>query len=142
MITGAGNGASQNPAYRPSPAFPSQRVNRQGCGLPGAKMDSILKRIKRCIIQGQVRFTFKAELEMLADQLSRVDVLEAILSAPGISRILKSRRKTAGTAEERLYVILGFTYDGILVYTKGKLQRESGQEVFYILISSKRAVEG
>jgi hypothetical protein len=43
---------------------------------------------------------------------------------------------------DRLYVILGFTYDGILVYTKGKLQKESSQEVYYILISSKRAVEG
>ena len=105
-------------------------------------MDNILKRIKRCIIQGQVRFTFKAELEMLADELSRVDVLEAILSAPGISKVLKSARGSASGAGERLYVILGFTYDGVLVYTKGKLQRESGQEVFYILISSKRAVEG
>jgi hypothetical protein len=39
-------------------------------------------------------------------------------------------------------VIHGFTFDNILVYTKGKLQRESGQEVYYILISSKKAVEG
>jgi len=75
--------------------------------VPRAKMDNILKRIKRCIIQGQVRFTFKAELEMLADELSRVDVLEAILSAPGISKVLKSPRKSVSGAGERLYVILG-----------------------------------
>jgi len=43
---------------------------------------------------------------------------------------------------ERLYVIHGFTYDSVLVYTKGKLQRESREDVYYILISSKRAVEG
>jgi len=121
-------------------SIPQSRCRR--CRFLGAKMDNILKRIKRCIIQGQVRFTFKAELEMLADELSRVDVLEAILSAPGISKVLKSPRKSVSGAGERLYVILGFTYDGILVYTKGKLQRESGREVFYILISSKRAVEG
>jgi len=44
-------------------------------------MDTILKRIKRCVIRGQVRFTFKAELEMLANQLSHTDVLESILNA-------------------------------------------------------------
>jgi hypothetical protein len=55
-------------------------------------MDQTLKRIKRCIITGQVRFTFKAELEMLADHLSRLDVLEAILGAQEISKVLKSRR--------------------------------------------------
>ena len=37
---------------------------------------------------------------------------------------------------------IGFTFDNVLVYTKGKLQRESGREVYYILISSKKAVEG
>jgi hypothetical protein len=41
-------------------------------------LDQILKRIKRCIIAGRVRFTFKTELEMLADSLSRTDVLESI----------------------------------------------------------------
>lgn len=41
-----------------------------------------------------------------------------------------------------MYVIHGFTFDNILVYTKGKLQRESGRGVYYILISSKRTVEG
>jgi hypothetical protein len=105
-------------------------------------MDQTLKRIKRCIIMGQVRFTFKAELEMLADHLSRLDVLEAILGAQEISKVLKSRRRPRLEGIDRLYVILGFTYDGILVYTKGKLQKESGQEVYYILISSKKAMEG
>jgi hypothetical protein len=105
-------------------------------------MSRTLKRIKRCIIGGHIRFTFKAELEMLADHLSRLDVLEAILGAQGISKVLRSRQGGPSGGTERLYVILGFTYDGTLVYTKGKLQEESGQEVYYILISSKKAVEG
>ena len=105
-------------------------------------MSEILKRIKRCIIQGNVRFTFKSELEMLADQLTRTEVLEAILSAQAISKVLRSRRPGAKGGPERLYVIHGFTLDNVLVYTKGKLHREAGQEVYYILISSKRSLEG
>lgn len=105
-------------------------------------MVEALKRIKRCILRGQVRFTFKAELEILADQLSRTDVLESIMNAQGITKVLRSRGTAARPSGERLYVIHGFTLDNILVYTKGKLQRESGQDVYYILISSKKAVEG
>lgn len=105
-------------------------------------MNEILKRIKRCIVSGHIRFTFKAELEMLADQLSRTDVLESILNAQAITKVLRSRKPSRKGIGERLYVIHGFTYDGILVYTKGKLHRESRQDVYYILISSKRAVEG
>ena len=105
-------------------------------------MNEILKRIKRCVVSGHVRFTFKAELEMLADQLSRTDVLESILNAQTVAKVLHSRKPSRKGIGERLYVIHGFTYDGILVYTKGKLHRESGQEVYYVLISSKRAVEG
>jgi hypothetical protein len=37
MITGPGNGASQNPAYRPSPAVFD----------PGGRMDETLKRVKQ-----------------------------------------------------------------------------------------------
>lgn len=41
---------------------------------------------------------------------------------------------------EKLYIIKGFTYDDMLIYTKGKIYEESGRERFYILISSKRAL--
>jgi hypothetical protein len=30
--------------------------------------------------------------------------------------------------------------DGIAIYTKGKLVREAGEEVYYFLVSSKRAL--
>ncbi len=65
-----------------------------------------------------------------------------ILSVQAVAKVLHSRKPRRKGIGERLYVIHGFTYDGILVYTKGKLHRESGQEVYYVLISSKRAVEG
>jgi hypothetical protein len=102
-------------------------------------MNPILRRIKRCCIQGRVRFTRKAEDEMLADHLTETDVLEAILNAPGIYKTLRSRSRHRAQRRETLYVILGFTYDNLLVYTKGKLQKEGGEDVYYILISSKRA---
>jgi hypothetical protein len=51
---------------------------------------SDLARIKRLILLGQYRFTRKAELERLRDGLLQTDVLEAIISAPGIKKILRS----------------------------------------------------
>lgn len=105
-------------------------------------LDQVLKRMWRCVITGHVRFTFKAELEMLGDDLSRTDVLESVMNARAISKVVRSRRAARKGGGEHLYVIQGLTYDNILVYTKGKLQRESGEEVYYILISSKRSVEG
>jgi len=47
---------------------------------------SDLARIKRLILLGQYRFTRKAELERLRDGLLQTDVLEAIISAPGIKK--------------------------------------------------------
>ncbi len=102
-------------------------------------MNAILRKIKRCCIQGRVRFTFKAECEMLANRLTRTDVLEAILNAPGIYKALASRHPLHPGRHSKLYVIMGFTYDNILVYTKGRLLKQEGEDVYYILVSSKRA---
>jgi hypothetical protein len=33
------------------------------------------------------------------------------------------------------------TFDGIDVYTKGKILKHQGEEVFYVLISSKRSTD-
>jgi len=38
-------------------------------------------------------------------------------------------------------VIKGLTFDGIDVYTKGKLLVQQGTDVFYVLISSKRSTD-
>jgi hypothetical protein len=38
-------------------------------------------------------------------------------------------------------VIVGITHEGIIVYTKGALRRDQGEEHFYIFVSAKRAIE-
>jgi len=100
----------------------------------------IFARIKRLVIRQRIIFTEKAETEMYIDHLSHLDIAEAILNAPSISKILHSRNpRTRG--REKLYVIEGLTYDGLSIYTKGKFARFEGQEVFYVLISSKRSTD-
>lgn len=102
-------------------------------------MQRILKEIKRLIISGKYVFTLKAESEMFADNLTETDVLESILNANGIKKIIRSTSPYS-KKREKLYVIESFTYDGVLVYTKGTIRKdESGQEVFYLLISSKES---
>lgn len=38
-------------------------------------------------------------------------------------------------------MIKGITYDGMVIYTKGKITTFEGREVFYVLISSKRSTD-
>ena len=67
-------------------------------------------------------------------------VLEAIINAPAITKTIRSRTARSGRREV-LYVIKGLTYEGLAIYTKGKLARFRGQEVFYVLVSSKRSTD-
>ncbi len=97
-------------------------------------------RIKRLIIARRVVFTLKAENEMTADHLTKEMVYEALLNAPSIFKKLRSRNPKTNK-RETLYVIKGLTFDGLAVYTKGKIQKEMNQEVFYVIISSKRSTE-
>jgi len=101
---------------------------------------SELARIKRLILLGRYRFTRKAELERLRDGLLQTDVLEAIISATGINKILRSTSRFRSGRRERLYIIEGFTFDGLLIYTKGVIRREFGEETLYILVSAKRSI--
>lgn len=100
----------------------------------------MLVRIKRLVIAGQVLFTEKAEDEMSADGLIPEIVYEAILNAPAITKTLRSRNPVSGK-REMLYVIKGLTFDGLALYTKGKILTYAEQEVFYVLISSKRSTD-
>jgi hypothetical protein len=100
-------------------------------------MNATLKRIKRCVIAGRVRFTYKARLEMIADELTESAVLEAILSAPAIDKRIRSRSLTKTPRKEYLYIIRGMSFDKEWVYTKGKLHREEREDFYYILISAK-----
>ncbi len=98
-----------------------------------------LAKIKRLILLGRYRFTRKAELERLRDGLLQTDVLESIVNASGIKKILRSTSPFRAHGRERLYTIEGFTFDGLLIYTKGVIRKEFGQETLYILVSAKRS---
>ena len=98
----------------------------------------VLVRIKRLVVSRRVLFTENAETEMAKDALTPELVYEAILNAPAIFKVLRSRNPKAGRSE-RLYVIKGLTFDGVDVYTKGKILKKEGVEVFYVLISSKKS---
>lgn len=97
----------------------------------------VLVRIKRMVIARHVLFTEKADIEMAADVLTPEMVYESILNAPAIFKTLRSRSPSTRKAE-RLYVIKGLTFDGLDIYTKGKILTRQGVDVFYVLISSKR----
>ena len=76
---------------------------------------------------------------MEADGLTELDVAESILNAVAIYKKLRStsRFRTSG---EYLYVIQSPNLDGLAIYSKGKLVKQSGVETYYFLVSSKRAV--
>ena len=100
----------------------------------------ILVRIKRLVVARRVEFTIKATEERLRDGLTVEDVLESIVNANAIKKILRSRSAGRQGAGERLYVIESPTFTGTWVYTKGTIRRKEGQEVFYVLVSAKLAL--
>ena len=100
----------------------------------------ILVRIKRLVIARQVLFTQKAEGEMEASSLTPELVYESILNAPSIFKALRSRNPRT-RLPEKLYVIKGLTFDGLDIYTKGKILTKEGVAIFYVLISSKRSTD-
>lgn len=102
-------------------------------------MSNVIKTIKRLIICGNYQFTLKAETEIESDGLLIEDALESILNAEKISKVLNSSNPKTGK-KEKLYIIKGYTYDNILIYTKGKIFKDVDREKFYILISSKKSL--
>ena len=97
----------------------------------------LLLRIKRLAVARRVEFTLKAEIERLRDGLTVEDVLESIVNANAIKKVLRSR--APGLRGQKLYVIESPTYSGLWIYTKGTIRRKAGEEVFYVFISSKHA---
>lgn len=100
----------------------------------------VLVKIKRLAIARRLRFTFKADLERIGDSLTVEDIVESLVNAPAINKILRSRSPTRLQRQEKLYVIISPTYDGTLVYTKGTIRKIHGIEEYYLLISSKKDV--
>ena len=103
-------------------------------------MSDILVRIKRAVLNGHYAFSEKARLEMEADRLIELDIAEAILNATSIYKTVRSTSPTRRGARERLYVIEGTNMTGLPIYTKGKLVKQAGVEIYYFLVSAKRSV--
>jgi hypothetical protein len=100
----------------------------------------VLVRIKRLAVARRVEFTIKAAEERLRDGLSVEDVLESIVNANAIKKVLRSRSSARLRRSERLYVIESPTFLGTWVYTKGTIRRKGKEEVFYVFVSAKLAV--
>ncbi len=100
----------------------------------------ILIKIKRLVLARKVIFTEKAVVEMAADHLTREIIYESIWNAPVIYKTLRSKNPISGK-REILYVIKGLTFDGLAIYTKGKILKYKQKEVFYVIISSKKSTD-
>jgi hypothetical protein len=61
------------------------------------------------------------------------------MGAAGIHKTIRSRSVAAKRSGERLYVIISDNLEGIAIYSKGKFELRKGIEIFYVLISGKRA---
>jgi hypothetical protein len=110
-------------------------AERKGLGIK-----DVLVRIKRAVLAGRYAFSEKARLEMEADALTELDVAESILNAVAIYKKIRSTSPLRRKSPEFLYVIQSPNLDGLPIYSKGKLVREAGEETYYFLISSKRAL--
>lgn len=102
-------------------------------------MSEILIRIKRAVLAGHYQFSEKARLEMEADDLVESDAVESILEADAIYKTIRSTSPRRGRHREYLHIIQSANLDGLFIYTKGKLVAEAGIEVYYFLVSAKRA---
>ncbi len=103
-------------------------------------MSDVLVRIKRAVLAGRYTFSEKARLEMEADGITELDVAESILNAVAIYKKIRSTNPYHKRSIEYLYVIQSANLDGLAIYSKGKLVREAGEDTYYFLISSKRAL--
>lgn len=102
-------------------------------------MDVLLV-IKRLAFRRNLIFTLKAENEMYQDDITKDDVIESLVNALRVDKVLRSRSPFRESARDRLYVIKGMTLDNVVIYTKGKIAREMNGEMSYVLISCKCAL--
>jgi len=103
-------------------------------------MSDVLVRIKRAILAGHFRFSRKALDEMDADGIAETDVVESIVNAVAIYKAIRSTSSWRKRHKEYLYIIESPNFEGLSIYTKGKLTREDSVDTYYFLISSKRAL--
>jgi hypothetical protein len=102
-------------------------------------MSNILIRIKRAVLAGNLAFTDKAATERERDGLTELDVAESLINAVAIYKTIRSTNRRHRHRREYLHVIQSTNMAGIFIYTKGKLVEQAGVEVYYLLVSAKRA---
>jgi hypothetical protein len=103
-------------------------------------MTDVLVRIKRAVLAGRYAFSVKARIEMEVDCITELDVAESILNAVAIYKTIRSKSPFRKRGKEYLYVIQSTNLDGLPIYSKGKLVKEAGEDTYYFLVSSKRAL--
>ena len=96
-------------------------------------MRDVLVRIKRAVLAGRYAFSEKARIEMETDRLTESDVAESVIDAVAIDKRLRSRSSLRSRRIEYLYVIQSTNFEGELI-------TEGGEDRFYFLVSSKRAL--
>jgi hypothetical protein len=77
---------------------------------------------------------------MEVDGLTELDVAESILNAVAISKVMRSTSPLRKGPRERLYVIQSTNLSGLPICTKGKLVSAAGTDMYYFLVSSKKAL--
>src|SRR3954468_6335575 len=102
-------------------------------------MSSTLVRIKTAVREGRFDFSNKARLEMQADALTQTDIVESIDNARTIYKSIKSNSPRRRSRVERLHIIISPNRGGLFIYTKGKLTRYGGTEIYYFFGSAKRS---
>lgn len=76
---------------------------------------------------------------MELDDLLIEDVREALVTAKEIYKTIRSTNPRTHR-REYLHIIQSTNFAGVAIYTKGKLANEHGDDICYLLISSKRVV--
>jgi len=103
-------------------------------------MMDLLIRIKRAVLAGRYAFSEKARIEMESDGITELDVAESILNAVAIYQTIRSQNPFRKEGKEYLHIIQSTNLDGLLIYSKGKLIKEAGEDTYYFLVSSKKAL--
>lgn len=98
------------------------------------------RRIQRAVLSGNYTFSEKALLEMEADALTELDVVESLSSAVAIYKTMRSCSPWRHQRIEYWHVIQSTNLDGLMIYTKGKLVREDKVDRYYFLIYCKKAL--
>jgi len=103
-------------------------------------MIDVLVRIKRAVLAGCYAFSEKARIEMEMDGITALDVAESILNAVAIYKTIRSHNPFRKERREYLHIIQSENLEGLPIYSKGKLITEAGEDTYYFLVSSKKAL--